>query len=129
MNLRERFLEVMEFNKNITTMKWEFGYWGETLDNWYRDGLPKIDYPKLPKKISTPTSHLYSLAWNSLDNQKLPKGIAVMAGGLYWPTQGFPLDNDVRNYFSMDKTQIITNVNLLFEPMFEPRIINENEER
>jgi hypothetical protein len=31
MNARERFLEVMNFNANVPTVKWEFGYWGETL--------------------------------------------------------------------------------------------------
>jgi len=27
MNARERFLEVMIFNKDIRTLDWEFGYW------------------------------------------------------------------------------------------------------
>ena len=26
-----------------------------------------------------------------------PGGIAIAAGGLYWPTQGFPLDHDVKH--------------------------------
>ena len=41
MNLRERFLEIMNFNPNVHSLKWEFGYWGETIDNWYKEGLPK----------------------------------------------------------------------------------------
>jgi hypothetical protein len=33
MNLRERFLEVMaNFNPAVPTIKWEFGYWGETIN-------------------------------------------------------------------------------------------------
>lgn len=129
MNLRERFHEVMNFNTSVPTMKWEFGLWGETVNNWYRDGLPKNHYPELPAPKDpnrTPTSHLYSTAWNSLG--KMPKGIAIMAGGLYWPTQGFPLDVDVKTYFGMDYTQTLVNVNLLFEPLFEETMLYETEE-
>ena len=50
-----------------------------------------------------------------------------MAGGLYWPTQGFPLDYDVKDYFNMDYTQTLVNVNLLFCPMFEPEKVREDE--
>ena len=31
MNARERFLEVCDFNPNVRPLKWEFGYWGETI--------------------------------------------------------------------------------------------------
>jgi len=127
MNLRERFHEVMHFNTNVRTIKWEFGYWGETINKWYDQGLPRRKPPAIPRNPSTPTSHLYSLAWNSLGGARLPKGIAVIGGGLYWPTQGMPLDNDVRESFGLDKAQIMTNVNLLFCPMFEQVKIAEDE--
>jgi len=52
----------------------------------------------------------------------------VIGGGLYWPTQGFSLDNDVKDELSMDKSQILVNINLLFQPMFEVKVIEENEE-
>ena len=127
MNLRERFNEVMSFNTRVRSVKWEFGYWGAALDSWYEQGLPKHRYPVVPKKLSTPTSHLYTTAWNSIRGDRLPKGIAVMAGGLYWPTQGFPLDNDVREYFGLDISQILVNVNLLFNPMFDTQVLEDNE--
>jgi uroporphyrinogen decarboxylase len=127
MNLRERFHEIMGFQRT-RSIKWEFGYWGETIERWYKEGLPRQDYPRLPsEKATTPTSHLYSKAWNSLKGSRLPNGIAVTAGGLYWPTQGFPLDDDVKNHFHMDDSQILVNVNLLFHPMFESKIIEEDE--
>lgn len=132
MNARERFHEIMNFNTSVPTLKWEFGYWGETLDNWYAAGLPKVKYPQLPQPgdpDGTPTSHLYATAWNSVSTGRLPSGIAVMAGGLYWPTQGFPLDYDVKNHFGMDYTQTLVNVNLLFHPVFEPTIEFENEDK
>jgi len=127
MNSREKFKEVMQFNKKSPPLKWEFGYWGETVDRWYEEGLPKNNYPRLPNRVISPTSHLYSAAWNSIESGELPAGIAVTGGGLYWPTQGFPLDTDVRDYFEMDKGQILINVNLLFYPMFEVEILEEDE--
>ena len=44
------------------------------------------------------------------------------------PTHGTPLDNDVKNYFNLDKSKILVNVNLLFSPMFEVKIVKEDEE-
>ena len=44
MNSRERFLEVMNFNKDVHSLKWEFGLWGETVNNWYDQGLPLKSY-------------------------------------------------------------------------------------
>jgi len=124
MTLRERFLEIMcNFNTGIRSIKWEFGYWGETINNWYEQGLPKN------------TASLYTVAWTCENKYRykdgiegFPNGIAIMAGGLYWPTQGFPLDRDVKDYFNMDQTLQLVDVNLLFYPMFEPKILEEDEE-
>jgi len=44
MNSREKFLETMNFSPEVSPNKWEFGYWGSTIKNWYCDGLP-------PKKL------------------------------------------------------------------------------
>jgi len=129
MNTRQRFLEVMKFNRSVGPPKWEFGYWGATVHNWYGSGLPRHRYPELSRRITTPTSSLYSTAWTCGGTGLLPNGIAVMAGGLYWPTQGFPLDHDVRRHFGMDHTQVMVDVNLLFEPMFDVRILHEDDER
>ena len=45
MNTRERFLEVLAFTPGAHSLKWEFGYWGETVNNWYAQGLRKTNYP------------------------------------------------------------------------------------
>jgi len=129
MNLRERFHETMNFNTSVHSLKWEFGYWGETIKNWYDQGLFRKQYPILDKRITTPTSSLYSPAWTCMGTDKLPNGIAIMAGGLYWATQGFPLDSDVRNHFDMDYTQRLVDVNLHFCPMFDVRILSQDKER
>ena len=128
MNLRERFSNVMNFEKGVHTLKWEFGYWGATLDRWYREGLSKTNYPKLITDITTPSSSLYAKCWSSYRNVGLPPGIGVTGGGLYSPTQCFPLDRDVRSALQMDRSQVLLDVNLLFHPIFEPEIIEENED-
>ena len=129
MNARERFLSVMDFDPSVRSLKWEFGYWGKALNNWYEQGLPKINYPVVDQRITTPTSSLYNTAWTCEGTERLPDGIAVMAGGLYWPTQGFPLDRDVREHFQMDPTQRLVDVNLHFCPMFDVKILGEDEDR
>lgn len=132
MNLRERFLEVMlHHNTSVPAMKWEFGYWGETINNWYRSGLPKRNPASIPLGHNTPTSSLYTTSWTCnnpfVQPGDYPKGIAIMAGGLYWPTQGFPLDEDVRCHFGMDRTQQLVDLNLLLCPMFEPEVLEESD--
>ena len=128
MNIKERFHEVMDnFNPSVKTLKWEFGYWGEAVDNWYDEGLPRNNYPQIQTSVTTPTSSLYVPCWASVKTGKLPAGIAVLGGGLYHPTQGFLQDIDVRETLNMDKGQVLVDVNLLFHPMFESKILEENE--
>ena len=52
MNTRERFLEVMRFNRKVAPVKWEFGYWGGTINNWYAQGLPRKRYPEIPTEVT-----------------------------------------------------------------------------
>jgi uroporphyrinogen decarboxylase len=128
MNTRERFLEVLDFNREVHSLKWEFGLWGETVDNWYAQGLPKKNYPVVSRVTTTPTASLYAPAWLSVGEGKLAKGIGVMVGGLYWPTQSFPLAPDVTDFFGMDASQQVVDVNLLFDPMFEVQVLHEDDE-
>jgi hypothetical protein len=126
MTTREAFLETCDFKK-VVAPKWEFGYWGETIDNWYAAGLPRKNYPTLEKTVFTTTSGIMLPAWNTIQAGRLPKGIAVMGGGLYWPTQGFPLDRDVRDYFHMDPTQQLVDVNQFAWPLFPFELRYEDE--
>jgi hypothetical protein len=127
-NLHERFIETMlNFQPEIRPPKWEFGYWGETIDNWYAAGLPMKNYPRIPKKVSSPLASLYNAAWNSVASTALPSGIAVTGGAMMFPTQSFPMDNDVRTALDMDKNQIMVNLNNLFHPMFDVSIVENDE--
>lgn len=130
MDSREKFLEVIvNFKKNVSPPKWEFGYWGCLMDRWYEEGLPKKEYPHVPKRITTPSASIANKAWNSLKRGRLPKGIAVDGGGLYFPGNNFALDKDVMNTLDMDLGQILVNVNLLFCPMFDIEIVEEDEKK
>jgi len=134
MNLRERFLEVMlHFNTSAPTIKWEFGYWGETINNWYKAGLPRLNPARIPETYTSPTSSLYTKTWTCKNKYvapgEYPKGMPITGGGLYQPSQGFPLDQDVREHFQLDRTQWMVDLNLMFCPMFEPETIEENDEQ
>ncbi len=129
MTARDRFREVMQFNRSAETLRWEFGYWGETVTNWYAQGLPRRHPPLPSPRRTTPTASLYAPAWTCEGCGEIPNGIGVMAGGLYWPTQGFPLDEDVRVALDMDPGQRMVDVNLLFDPEFEVEVHEESAER
>ena len=127
MNVRERFQAVMEGGR-AAPPKWEFGYWGATCTNWYAEGLAKHAAPLPRTEVTTTSSSLYVPCWSSLPTGMLSAGIAVLAGGLYWPSQGFALDEDVRGALAMDKGQVLVDVDLLFCPKFETRVLDETEE-
>jgi hypothetical protein len=126
MDVRERFATVMEGGA-AAPPKWEFGYWGATCTNWYAEGLQKRAEPRPLTKVTTTNSSLYVPCWNSLPPGRLSAGIAVLGGGLYWPTQGFALDDDVRQACAMDKGQVLVNLDLLFHPRFEPHVVEETD--
>ena len=134
MTERERFLEVMvNFNPRVPALKWEFGYWGETMNNWYRQGLPKRDFARIPTEYTTPSSSIYTRSWITENKYvapgEYPKGFVIMAGGLYWPTQGFAKDNDVSAHFHMDHTQRLVDLNLFFHPMFDVEVLEEDDDK
>lgn len=143
MNSRERFLEVMHFNPDVRTLKWEFGFWGENIKQWYQEGLPKKYGTNLPTRITTVGASLYTTAWTHQWRQgrtylekfydeceqeiELPNGIAIWGGALYWPSQGFPLALDVMEYFGFDKSTAMVPVEQLFHPYFEPTVLAEDD--
>src|ERR1019366_6024062 len=61
--------------------------------------------------------------------RRLPNGLPGTGGGLYWPTQGFPRDFDIQDFFKMDCTQVVVDVNLLWDPMFVPTVLAEDSEQ
>ena len=39
---RQRYLSILGLEPTELTLRWEFGFWGATLLDWYRQGLPKM---------------------------------------------------------------------------------------
>jgi uroporphyrinogen decarboxylase len=39
--VRELFLKIINFESCDRTLKWEFAYWGGTLNRWYKEGLTR----------------------------------------------------------------------------------------
>lgn len=133
MTNREKFLAIFKsMDPTVPTLKWEFGYWGGTINNWYTEGLPKKNPARMPDKTANPTSSLFLPAWTCKNKYvaegEYPQGYVLTAGGLYWPTQGLALDSDVREHFNMDYTQQIVDVNLLFYPKFPVEVIEDNDD-
>lgn len=55
MTARERYHAVMQFQPGVQTLLWEFGYWADTVERWYSEGLPRSWYslpPGLPPGAS-----------------------------------------------------------------------------
>lgn len=153
MNIRQRFTEVMNFNSHVHTMKWEYAYWGATIKRWYREGLPQNNLPQIPRNTTTIGASIYSTAWNyqwkkvppneiqnneKLENQEqngvyktvetIKDGMAIWGEGTYYPTQGFPLERDVHDYFSFDPEVVRVDIEDVFYPRFEPDVIEEDND-
>ena len=134
MNSRERFIETMVHrNPNVKTLKWEFGYWGGTMNQWYKEGLPKKNYAQVPSEYTDITNSVYTYAWRAdnkyISGDEYPNGYALSGGNVYMPSQGFAIDSDVRDYFGLDKIMMRVDVNLFFDPIYEPRTIFESDEK
>ncbi|MBN1298560.1 MAG: hypothetical protein JW997_02620 [Actinobacteria bacterium] len=143
MDSREKFIETMAFNKKTSPNKWEFGFWGQTIENWYQQGLPKKNYPHIPVSIVNTTASLYTPTitheWQKKKNLfekiyqqqdrpvQLPAGIAVLSGGAPWPNHGYSCDMDVMDYFNMDHGQVNINAEQLIYPNFKPELVEETD--
>ena len=110
MNARERFLEVMDFHGEVHSMNWEFGYWGGTLNRWYREGLPKLY--GLPREVTF--------------------GEGLCGPGLHWPEPSFKedilRDRDVSAHFHFDEGINLVPFNYWIYPQYAKSIVREDEE-
>jgi len=108
MNARERFLAVMNFEKVDRTLFWEMGYWKDTLNRWYQEGLPK--------------------------HQDVAIGLKPGEGvrGENAPHEDFFYDRrrdvDVHDYFGFDSGMVCLPVNSLLQPQFEKKVFEETDD-
>ena len=101
---KELFLKIMNFEHCKRTLNWEFGYWGGTLNRWYKEGLPEV------KGFSEKLTY----------SQSIP-GSAIAAGSPSWNGTMPKKDFDVANYFNFDKGFSLVPYHYWIFPLFEKR--------
>ncbi|MBM3707369.1 MAG: hypothetical protein FJW69_03355 [Actinobacteria bacterium] len=105
---RDLFLNIINFKHSNRTIKWEFGYWGGTINRWYKEGLPQTkNFPKL-LTFGEP-----------VPGSGVPWG-AVIDGAIQ------PRDEVINNYFNLDSGVELIPFNYWIYPPFEKDIINED---
>lgn len=110
-NARETYLQVLGMKDADRTLRWEFGYWGATLTDWYQEGLPcKIGF-----------------------GRKLVYGEFVNGPGLQFPMPSYDdtllFAHDVSDYFHLDKGLAPFPFNWFYCPRWERRVIFESENK
>lgn len=105
MNARERFLAIMNFQRPDRNLFWEMGYWSDTLERWYAEGLSP----------------------RSLERRRPGEGVR----GENSPHDEFSTsrvrDKDVHNTHGLDKGLICLPVNSGPAPLFEQKVFEETE--
>ena len=109
MQSREKFLNAINFNVNCPVPNWEFAYWYDTIQGWYKEGLPK---QKPPTK---------------LDYQQWISGEAYPSPDVFYDNLNF-YDNDVHEYFSFDERAHSVALNAGPIPCFEKEVYEEDED-
>ena len=109
-NTRELFLKIIEFKSAPRTLNWEFGYWGGTINRWYKEGLPKIK--GLPEEVSE---------GRGVNGPGQPSGTPSFGGTISLR------DYDVSEYFDFDQDFTLVPYNYWIFPKFEKKLIGEDE--
>ncbi len=105
MNARERFKAIMKFEPVDRNMLWEMGYWAETLERWYGEGLRETN--------------------RVLDNARPGEGIRAEA----LPHDEFSTtrmrDQDVHEALGFDRGTVCLPLNSGPQPLFENVVFEE----
>jgi hypothetical protein len=107
---RDLFLKVMNFKPCDRTLNWEFGYWGGTLNRWYKEGLEKII--GLSEKVGE---------GRGVTGPGQPNGTPSFGGTISLR------DLDVSNYFGFDEHFTLVPYNYWIFPRYEKIIVSEDE--
>ena len=100
----------MKFKPVPRTLKWEFGYWGGTLKNWYKEGLPK--------NIGFETD--------------INDGDQIIGPGVRWGSPSYSNDLplrafDVNEYFKLDGQMMLAPYDYWIFPKFLKDVVHEDE--
>ena len=107
-SVRELFRRIINFEETPKTMKWEFGYWGETVLRWYREGLPKKS--STVGKINT---------YDTVIGPGCPENYN-QSGNKYL------IDTDISDYFNFDTGMHYVPYHYFYYPIFKEKVIDED---
>jgi uroporphyrinogen-III decarboxylase len=111
LSARDIYLGVLGMENVERTLKWEFGFWGGALMDWYRDGLPRqIGFER-------PLLH----------------GEFINGPGLQYPMpsydDGVLFAHDVSIRFHLDKGPAPFPFNWFYWPRWERQVFSETEDK
>jgi hypothetical protein len=102
MNSRERFLATMNFEPVDSVPLWEFGYWSQTVQRWYGEGLPhRMEH----------TGEMYEGS--------------IFGEALIWDPAVGARDCDVHFELGLDEGIQRVPINSFVFPLFERRLIED----
>ena len=107
MNIRDRFLELLNFRPCGRTPRWEMGYWSGAVQRWYEEGLP-----------------------GSQQKQRASEAFGEWVNGGAQPAGGHKIkdrDRDVSAYFNFDKGAVAVAVNTTVAPAFVEESLEETD--
>ena len=109
MESRGEFLNALNFKKNYPVPNWEFAYWYDTVQRWYKEGLPK----------ENPSSKIEYGQWIA--------GEAYPSPDVFYDNLNI-YDIDVHNFFGFDERAHSVAVDTGPIPLFEKEIFFEDNE-
>jgi uroporphyrinogen decarboxylase len=108
---REIYLSVLGVEETDRTLKWEFGFWGAVLMDWYQAGLPE--------EIGFERDLIY--------------GEFVNGPGLQYPMPSYDdsvqYAHDIVSYFDLDRGPSPFPFNWFYYPRWETQVISETEDK
>ena len=94
MTSRERFQAIMNFEAYDRTLDWENGIWLTTIDEWYKQGLPKQEGK--PDTINVTGKIYFYLLDNFLNLDQAPQAIPVKL--LPMPAYPYEVYDETKDY-------------------------------
>ncbi|MCL6086800.1 MAG: hypothetical protein M1475_00140 [Actinobacteria bacterium] len=111
MNSREIFLRVLNFEKSKRTLKWEFGFWGGTINRWKNEGYSE--------KFIFERDILY--------------GEFINGPGIQFPMPSYDDEvlfaKDLSIKFNFDKGPSPVPFNWFYYPRFEKKVLEKTKDK
>ena len=108
MNVRDRYLATMRFERCPRTPRWEMGFWSGAIRRWHEEGLPG-------QQQAIRAAEPYG-GWVSGPGHN-PAGVDISSR-----------DHDVAEYFVMDEGAMAVSINYNVWPPFEVVVLEQTDE-